>query len=162
MNQHFALEFQAFQFIRSMFLLHVVTEYVTGQSTFSHAEARTPTRTSSSELMGHGFCSRMLRNLHAYESHIGILSVQIQSHMRRDSIPPPQKKSQIYLHNAHHTCSGPHTPMFTSCLHHAQLGCERIHFWQEGTGWQDPCRDRSGSSHSAASPEDVILVSNSL
>jgi hypothetical protein len=109
MNQHFALEFQAFQFIRSMFLLHVVTEYVTGQSTFSHAEARTPTRTSSSELMGHGFCSRMLRNLHAYESHIGILSVQIQSHMRRDSIPPPPKKNHKSTYTTHITHVQDHT-----------------------------------------------------
>lgn len=55
-----------------------------------------------------------------------------------------------------------HWPIFTSCLHHAQLGCERMHFWQEGAGWQDPGRDTSGSTHSATSPRDEILASNSL
>lgn len=103
MSQHFALEFQASQFIRSMFLLHFATEYLTGLSSFSHEEAQTPTRTSSSELIGHGSCSHMHRYLHTYESHIGILSVQIQSHMRVNSIPrkitnmPTQHTSHMFM-----------------------------------------------------------------
>ena len=75
----------------------------------------------------------------------------------------------MYPHN--HTCISrlhthtqfrDHKPIFTSCLHQAQLGCERMHFWQEGAGWQDPGRDRLGSLHSVASCEDELLASNSL
>lgn len=83
----------------------------------------------------------------------------------------PHMCPHSHTHTPTHGC--PHTSctytymwlkslLFTSCLHHAQLGCERMHFWQEGAGWQDPGRDRSGSPHSVASPGDEILVSNSL
>lgn len=55
-----------------------------------------------------------------------------------------------------------HRPVFTSCLHHAQLGCERMHSRQEEAGWQDPRRDGSGSLHSVAFSGDETLASNSL
>lgn len=69
----------------------------------------------------------------------------------------------MYLQAVHaHTRFKGQGHILTNCLHHAQLGCERMHFWQEGAGWQDPGRDRSACSHSAAPFADAVSVSDSV
>lgn len=102
------------------------------------------------------------------QSHKGILCTNSVTQDCRVRHTCAHTVSHIHLHMAARTpgCTYTYTwlksLLFTSCLHHAQVGCERMHFWQEGAGWQDPGRDRSGSPQSVASPGDEILVSNSL
>lgn len=99
--------------------------------------------------------------------HIGVHCAQIQSPMRLKSI---SRKITAMPHNTHvfTGCTRTHTRFkgqghfLTNCLHHAQLGCERMHFWQEGAGWQDPGRDRSACSPSAAPFADAVLGSDSV
>ena len=99
------------------------------------------------------------------QSYTGLQSVPRKSHMcphNHTCISRLRAHTHTHTHTHTETRFRGHMPIFTSCLHHAQLGCERMHFWQEGAGWQDPGRDRLGSLHIVASCGDELLASNSL
>lgn len=112
-------------------------------------------------------CMHVCAHTHAItdRSHMCTNSVIYRTTERTQNVTHVPTQSYLYIQVAHihtHTRFRGHRPIFTSCLHHAQLGCERMHFWQEGAGWQDPGRDRLGSLHSVASCGDELLASNSL